>query len=521
MGFEQDNVYPMMSPAPEIVRFGGFKHSESSLDLISYSDEGLLTKSPACFNVYWRDGALWQIDGTGKYEDTVISGAPAVGGLFVYGQESSGTNYVIATTGTKVWRYSGGSWTDITGAYSLGSGQHFQLTFNDDQIGVTANRDAPYKIEGTGNIAALGGSPPSGKVLGRIGEFIVIGNTALHPSYAYYCDPGNHESGWTKFWDVKSDDTQGLTAVGELDQRTGYLFKEFTADRIEHIGGLSFQHDRGYLPKGIVAQATLKKCTISVDGSAVDVLIGLSNDGVYAFDSSKNPRNISRDIAFKFDRKHAARWNRSHWSKAVGVYDQNRQWYWLFVPGASSTQNNECWVCDLETFEWWPHSPGDAASVCMIQDSNGNPQAHFGGYDGFVRKFDAGLKNFDGSAVDAYYFTGVIDFKRTVRLRQFIPYASQKGSWNLDFRLRWDFSQAETSTDGLLLTKGGSVYGTGTYGNATYGSGRPVFKNLSALNFTGRYLQIELGNDRVNENFNLFKTEMPCRIIGGRTGVYR
>lgn len=523
MGFEQDNVYPIINP--EIVRFGGFKYSESLLDLVSFDPKSgvIETKSPDCLNVIWRYGALWQIDGTEKYEDTVITGAPTVGGLFVYGQESSATNYVIATTGASVWRYSGSAWVDITGGYAFGgSGQHFGLTFNDDFIGVTSNRDAPYKIEGTGNVAALGGSPPSGKVLGRIGEFIVIGNTSTNPSYAYYCDPGNHESGWDKFWDVKSDDTQGLTAVGELDQRTGYLFKEFTADRIEHLGGISFQHDRGYLPVGCVAQGTLKKCTILKDDVSVKVLIGLSDDGVYAFDSSQNPYKISGDIEFKFDRNNTMKWNRSHWSKAHAVYDQTRHWYWLFVPSASSNgQMDELWICDLKTFDWWPCEPGAAASICMINDSNGNPQPHVGGYDGYVRKFSQSLKNFDSSAIDAYYGTGVIDFKKTVRLRQFIPVAAQKGNYDLDFNLRWNLSAATTASDALRLTAGGGLYGTGTYGTATYGSGRPIFKNLPALNYTGRYFQIYFGNDTVDQNFNLFKIELPSRVIGGRVGEYR
>lgn len=521
MGLEQDNIYPMIFP--EIVRFGGFKYSESLLDLVSMQGSQIVTKSPDCLNTIWRDGSLWQLDGSEKYEDTVITGSPTVGGLFVYGQESSGTNYVIATTGTKVWRYSGSAWTDISGVYSLGgSGQHFGLTFNDDFIGVTLNRDAPYKIEGTSNIAALGGSPPSGKVIGRIGEFIVIGNTASHPSYAYYCDPGNAESGWTKYWDVKSDDTQGLTAVGELDQRSGYLFKERTADRIEHLGGISFQHERGYLSKGIVAQATLKKCTLLREGKALDVLIGLSDDGVYAFDNTKNPFLLSQDIAFKFDRNNTAKWNRSYWSKAHAVYDSTRQLYWLWVPSSSSTgQMDELWILDLKTIEWWPANPNASASICMINDSNGNPQVHVGGYDGYVRKFGQTLKNYDSVAINAYYGTGIIDFKRTIRLRQFIPQASQRGNWNLDFNLRWNLSRATTASDALLLTHGGGVYGTGTYGTATYGTGRPIIKNLPGLNYTGRYLQIYFGNNRVDENFNLSKIELPSRVIGSRVGLHR
>lgn len=522
MGFEQDNIYPMIEPSPEIIRFGGFKYSESLLDLVTYGEDGVTVKSPDCLNVYARDGALWQLDGTEKYEDVVISGAPTVGGLFVYGQETSSTNYVIATTGTKVWRYSGTDWVDITDVYVVTGEQHFGLTFNNIFIGVTSDRSAPYKINGTANIAALGGSPPSGKVIGRIGEFIVIANTAASKSLAYYCDPGNPESGWDKFWDTKSDDTQGITAVGELDQRTGYLFKEKTADRIEHLGGLSFQHDRGYLPVGCVAQATLKKCTAFLDGKAVSVLIGLADDGVYAFDSSKNPYKISSDIEFKFDRNNTAKWNRNYWSKSHALYDATRHWYWLFVPSSSSAgEMDELWICDLTTFEWWPCAPGAAASICMIDDTHGNPQPHVGGYDGYVRKFSQQLKNYDDAAINAYYGTGIIDFKKTVRIRQFIPYAKQKGDYNLDFNLRWGLSGSTTASDALLLTQGSGVYGSGTYGTATYGSGRPVFQNLAALTFTGRYLQIYLGNNRVDETFNLFKIEAPARIIGGRVGEYR
>ncbi len=524
MGMEQDNVYPMIEPAPEIISFGGFKYSESLLDLIQYDPKsgGIKTFSPDCLNVYSRNGALWQIDGSEKFEDTVLTGAPTVGGLFVYGQESSGTKYTIATTGTKVWRYSGSAWTDITGLYSLGVGQHFGLTFNDDFIGVTANRDAPYKIEGASDIAALGGSPPSGKVIGRIGEFIVIGNTAANPSYAYYCDPGNPESGWDKFWDVKSDDTQGLTAVGELDQRTGYLFKEFTADRIEHIGGLSFQHDRGYLPKGVVAQGTLKKCTLSLEGRQVDVLIGLSNDGIYAFDSSKNPIHLSKNLNFKFDRNNTQKWNRSYWHLAHATYDSTRNWYWLWVPSSSSTgQMDELWICDLETFDWWPCEPNASASGCMIDDSNDDPQMVVGGYDGYVRKFSMSLKNFDASAINAYYWTGIIDFKKSVKLRQFIPVAAQKGTWNLNFWTRWGMARSNTATDALSLTRGSAAYGTATYATATYGSGRPVYRNLAALNKTGRYLQLGFGNSTVDQNFNLYKFELPARIIGRSSSEYR
>lgn len=518
MGFEQDNIYPMIEPTPELVNFaGGYKYSESLFDIE-------LNQSPDCKNVYWRNGALWQMDGTSKMENDVIPSAPDITGLFDYGQESSATHFTLGATGNKVWHYSGGSWTDKTGAVTLtAASQHFGLTFNDIFIGVTSARDAPYKKDGTANLAALGGSPPSGKVIGRIGEFIVIGNTAAFPSYAYYCDPGNPESGWDKFWDVKSDDTQGLVAVGSLDQRTGFLFKEKTTDRVELLGGTSWQHDRGYLSVGIVAQGTLQKCTLNREGRAIDVLIGLGENGVYAFDSSKNPFRISDNIKFKFDRNNSASWNRSYWSKAVAVYESARNWYWLQVPSHSSTgEMDELWICDLDTLVWWQHDPLDnIASFAIINDSNGYPQVHAGGYDGYVRSFSQSIKNYDGVAMDSYFVTKVIDFKKQVRIRQFIPYAAQKGNWNLDFQFRWGLSATVTAADTLLLTSGGGLYGAGIYGSATYGSGSPIYKNLSNLVYAGRYLQIKFGNNRVDENWNLLKMEFPARSIGGNVGEYR
>jgi len=523
MGFEQDSIFPMIRPSPELVRFGGFKYSDSLLDLVSIQPGfQIVTKSPDCKNVYWRDGALWQMDGSERYVVTPLPAAAA--GLFVYGQESTATQYVIAMTSTQVFRNVAGVWTDITGAYSVSGAQHFGLTFNSRFIAVTSDRSAPYKIEGTGNIAALGGTPPSGKVIGRIGEFILIANTALNPNLAYYCDPGNAESGWNKFFDIASvkNDVSGITAIGELDSRSGYIFKERSADRIEHTGGVQFIHDRGYLSIGVVAQATLQKASIFIEGRAVDVLIGLSNDGVYAFDTSKNPYNISKDIAFKFDRNKPNRWNRSHWHKSVGMYDETRHWYWLWVPSASSAgQLDELWICDLETFDWWPANPQNSSAMCMINDTLGNPQVHAAGYDGHTRRFAQTIKNYDGVAIDGYYLSGVIDFKRDIRLRQFIPYAKQVGNYNLDFKLFWGLSAAPTAVASFLLSRGGGAYGSGTYGSATYGDGRPVYKNMAGLNYTGRYLQIFLGNNRLNQGFTLFKIEMPARVFGGRTGATR
>jgi len=517
MGLEQDNVYPVLDPPFEIADFkGGFKYSESLFDIE-------INQSPECRNVYYRDGSLWQMDGTDRINSTPITNSPDVTGIFSYGQESTGTVFNLVVGGNLMFRLVGSTLTDVTGNVSI-SGRVYGLTFNDIFLGITSTRDSPFKKNGANNLQALGGSPPNGRVLGRIGEFVVIGNTAANPSRAYYPTvPGNPESEWVRFWDVRSNDIQGLTAVGSLDQRSGYLFKQKTADRIVHIGGLSFQHDRDYLPVGIVAQGTLKKCTLFIGGRATDVLIGLSESGVYAFDSSKNPFKLSKNIEFKFDRNNNSSWNRTYLDRAHAVYDSTRNWYWLWVPSsASSGEMDELWICDLDNLVWWPCDPDNAASIAVINDSNDRPQIYVGGYDGFVRRFSRSNLNYDSTAIDAYWVSKAIDFKKTVRVRQFIPYARERGSWNLDIRFRWGLARTTTASDAMSLIGSGGVYGTGVYGTAVYGGEQTIYKNMAALVRTGRYLQVEIRNNGVNENFNLYKMEFPnIRLIGGRVGEYR
>jgi len=518
VGFEQDNTYPVVDPPLELSDLsGGFRYSESLFDIE-------INQSPECRNVYYRDGALWKMDGTDKMNSVVVSGAPDMNGLFNYGQESSGVNRTLVMASGNVFHFTtGAGMTDVTGSVSV-SGRHFGLVTNDIFIGVTSERNAPYKKNGASNLAALGGSPPSGRVLGKIGQFPVIANTAANPNRAYYpTDPGNIEGEWIRFFEVGSDDTQGITAVAAVDSRSGYIFKERTADRIIHLGGLSFQHDRNYLPVGVVAQASLKKCTMLVGGRAVDILVGLADSGVYAFDSSKNPFKISKNIDFKFDRNNGQAWNRSHWSKAVAEYDPTRNWYWLFAPSAQSAgEMDELWICDLDTLAWWPCDPGAAASIGLINDANDRPQIHVGGYDGFVRRFSRTNLNYDGTAVNAYWASKAIDFKSTVRVRQFVPYAKEVGNWNLDFQFRWGLVRTTTASDSMSMLGSGGVYGTGVYGTALYGGTQTIYKNVDGLNRTGRYLQVVVRNNRSDETFNLYKMEFPgLRWIGGRPSEYR
>lgn len=462
------------------------------------------------------------MDGTERV-GSQISRAPDITGLFVYGQESSGTTFNLVAANDRVYRLSGTTFTDVTGAVII-SGRHTGLVMNNLFIGVTSNRSAPYKKDGNSNLERLGGNPPSGRVLGKIGEFPIIANTVAFPSRAFYpTSPLNIEGEWVRFFTVGSDDTQGITAVGALDQRSGYIFKERTADRIIHRGGLSFQHDRNYLPVGIMAQNTLKKCTLFLEGRVVDVLIGLSDSGVYAFDSSKNPFKLSKNIEFKFDRNNNHAWSRTYLSSAHASYDPTRNWYWLWVPSLSSNgEMDELWILDLDSLAWWPMEPDNAASIGIINDSNNRPQIHVGGYDGRVRRFSRTLMNYDNAAIDARWVSKAIDFKRTVRVRQFVPYARERGNWNLDFRFRWGLQRTTTASSSMSLIALGGVYGTGVYGTAIYGGEETIFRNLSALVRTGRYLQVEVRNNRANENFNLYKMEFPnIRAIGGRVGEYR
>lgn len=514
MGYENDNAYPLVDPPFELKDFsGGYVDTDSGMNLAD-------NETPLCCDVFCKgaDQPLQKMFGNSAINAT-IGASTVFRGLFDYQVEATGNQYLMAAAGTKIYDNSGAAWNDVTGTASITSdAQVFGWTFNGRFIGITDQRDAPFKRDDAANCAALGGSPPAGKCGCKWNNYNVIANTAAQPNFAYHSDPGYSDAGWTNYWSVRSDRSAGLTACGAIDKIL-YLWHAEGGDRIQERGGTSFSHDQNYLNVGVVAQATVQSCNVKIGGRLVKMLIGMGQSGVYGFDGSQNPYLLSEKIKNKWDPYRPNSINRAYQHRSVAAYDPINRWYILSIPTGSSTSNNETWILDLDTMAWWPAVP-QAIGAILVRTENSTPTILTGGYEGIAYRWSRVATSYAGAAINAYWNSKVFDFKKTVRCKAPIPYAKASGAYNLDFLLKWEFGSG--IADSLLMDGGGSLYGTGTYGTSTYGSSTPiVYAALDALNYTGQHLQVQLGNNRVGETFQLNKIVIPARVIGRRPCRYR
>lgn len=92
-----------------------------------------------------------------------------------------GTSYNIRVGTAKIQHFTGGAWTDIQHASLTGDSDDLisfaiPLLSGKQLLCMTNSVDVIYKWTGSGNTAALGGTPPKGKFLQEYGTYLVVAN---------------------------------------------------------------------------------------------------------------------------------------------------------------------------------------------------------------------------------------------------------------------------------------------------------------------------------------------------------
>lgn len=114
-------------------------------------------------NVYWEGRALASRRGSSRQQATSINSAAAGAGIWQLERNQGANLDLLAVFGNKLYKDAlSDPPTDITGAITITAGQNNQVTFTHfNDLAVMCNGvDAPWKWNGTGNAAVLGGSPP-------------------------------------------------------------------------------------------------------------------------------------------------------------------------------------------------------------------------------------------------------------------------------------------------------------------------------------------------------------------------
>lgn len=176
-------------------------------------------------------------NGNALYDQT---GDGRISGLNYFIQ-SNATDWLVAIGQTKIWSYAYPSTTqsDITGAITVSSNTYANydlVPFNDILVGFGGDPTAPgapFKWTGSGNAAALGGSPPSAVGAFTANNRMFAFNTAAARSTIYWSIIGNAED-WTGSGSGSAvigtlEDNQGIVAATPFGTNNVLVFK---TDRI-------------------------------------------------------------------------------------------------------------------------------------------------------------------------------------------------------------------------------------------------------------------------------------------------
>jgi hypothetical protein len=162
---------------------GGLNTKESSWTL----PQNCLT---AAQNVNIVNNDLVKRNGSVLLPSAVLNSGAAVTGLTDW--FLTGTHYLIAVVGNKIYESTtlSSTFTDKTGAATITAGANNQHTFaslnNILAICGGTTPDTPLQWTGTGNVSALGGSPPIGNIVTVANNYMFIAGVAATPSRVFW-----------------------------------------------------------------------------------------------------------------------------------------------------------------------------------------------------------------------------------------------------------------------------------------------------------------------------------------------
>ena len=343
-----------------------------------------------------------------------ISGTPIVHGLADW-QTPAGQRYLVVTAGSKIFQTAdlGSSLTDITGSATITAGANNQDTFcalNGKLLicgGTTP--DAPLQWTGTGNVATLAGSPPTGNICVTANNFAFISGIAATPSRVFWCnviDPGTWPVG--NYVDFKADDGDKVTVLCEFNQNL-IIFKRTKIGQLWTVPPSSAASVQLGPLTQIIPNVGCpgSQCLDKTDDGRI-AFLG-TNNHVYLFDGT-NLQDISDQPSPKSSIQPTLdALNLGRISNAVLRFYGVRRELWLSVSESSQTSNNAVYVYSLVSNCWESRFSNIAANVmCSVIDTRTTPSHPItlvtGNYGGLVFEQDKGTTNAEvsGGAIDGY-----------------------------------------------------------------------------------------------------------------------
>lgn len=415
-----------------------------------------INQSPDLDNLILLDKGFKKRNGDSAWNSSaMVSGSTAIAGMG-YIQFNSGTQFLNAIAGTKFFTDSGlsGTMADATGAVTITSGQNniwTPVNFNNLQIWFGGAPDAPFKYSGSGNIAALGGSPPSAYTAFAANNRVFAMNTAGTPSRIYWPVLGDPED-WTNTGsgnaDVAKSDGEGLQCGIVTGPDTAILFKNSST----HLMVLTRQPFPIYqLQKGVGIAG--KYAYAYANGTIYFVTPGLrmksTTDGV----NFKDYPNVIDDIWDSI--------NTNRISFIQGIYYPALNWIMWIVSTGSSTTNNYLIVWDLKRSCFIRCTTGFKSNLLSIIQNRRLFAGHYNGkmYEKIKSTVFSDASEASPGTIDGHWrfpFKNLGDgLDMTVHPLYLSISALSESTSTLDVSYGFDFTSTQTTQQFSLTAMGG------------------------------------------------------------------
>lgn len=445
-------------------------------------------------------------NGNSTYNSSAMASGAAVHGLGYY-RQSDGDEWLMAITGTALFKSEfDGTMDTITGSLTITTGQDNIWTYeqmNDIAIFVGGNRaaDVPIKWSGSGNGAALGGTPPVGKFCIKGNNRLFIGNTVANPSRIYWSILGNPED-----WSGSGSGSQDVS-TNDKDQLVGAVLLSN-----DHL--LVFKQNS--IHELVIRTAPFPLFPLFSNVGSICPPVDV--DGI-AFFITPEPRMKATDGTKIIDFPDTIN---SIWDGLVktrlqyiqGVYDRVRRLVMWFCSSGGSSTNNYCIAWDLDRKAWLKFTTGHDMNVISIMKDR---TLYGGAYDGKVYELNDSDETNDasegGAAIDGYWRSGWMDMDQMIHMKH-IPYVDlnfrSQGSGTFDFSHGYDFNQ-DTNTVSISQAAGGSLWDSATWDSSTWGGLNDKTK-MEHIKGNGKFFQFRIRNANASQRLTFNRLAFPVNV---------
>lgn len=300
--------------------------------------------------------------------------------------KSDGTRTKLATCGSKLFSWSIGAKTNITGGATITEGQNNQFVWIsalDTAIG-TNGVDAPIETAGTSasllSFTGLTNAITKAKCAVWWKNYLIFGNTVENSvsrtTRIRWSNVGTTET-WSNddFVDIATLGGQQIEAMATLYDDL-YILLTDSIYKVSLVGGADLINV-SKVSEGIGCIAKNSVKNIGIGNS--EGLIFLSRDKTINFFDGVKVTEISTLISGVMDDLSAVRL-----PYAVAVDDRTNTHYYLAVTTGTAGNNNLLLDYNYAIGEWSKHTQIDANALGVANDANTVRQVYFGNYASFL-----------------------------------------------------------------------------------------------------------------------------------------